>query len=211
MLQSAQNDAELGSGADGRKRRGIFKRCACPPHTSTLDHARHAMRLQTGTPPYLERFFARLFAAFGGLLFVAGLILLIYQVYLYVDLGVWGRLPASSLFVEAKYPVDVEQVSKDVEKLRSATSAPAQRQLPASVREMLVYEKLDSAVPNWFRSKTSWLADPDRLYGLHNVVSWLLNFLSIPVFLFLVGATILALSLRDLPRNVEPTGREHAT
>lgn len=169
------------------------------------------MKLGTGAPPYLERFFARLFAAIGGLLLVAGLILLIYQVYLYVDLGVWGRLPASSLFVEAKYPVDVKQVSKDAEKLRSATGAPAQRQLPASVREMIVYEKLDSAVPHWFRSKTSWLGDPDQLYGLHNIVSWLLDLLSIPVFLFLVGTTILALSLRDLRRGTEPAGRENVT
>lgn len=37
------------------------------------------------------------------------------------------------------------------------------------------------------------------------------DFLSIPVFLLLVGMIILALSLRDLPRGAEPAGREHAT
>jgi hypothetical protein len=131
--------------------------------------------------------------------------------YLYMEFGVWGRLPASSLFIELKYPVDVDQVSKDAEKLRSPAGAPAQIQLLPWVREFIVYEKLNSVVPDWFRSKPSWLADPHRLYGLHNIVSWLLDFLSIPVFLFLVGITILALSLRNLPRGAEPTGREHAT
>ena len=135
------------------------------------------MKLKAGVPPYLERFLARSFAVFGALLLVAGLILLVYQMYLYAELGVWGRLPASSLFIELKYPVDVDQVSKDVEKLRSSAGAPAQRQLPASVREFIVYERLNSVVPDWFRSKPSWLADPHRLYGLHNIVSWLLDFL----------------------------------
>ena len=86
------------------------------------------MKLKAGVPPYLERFLARSFAVFGVLLLVAGLILLVYQMYLYVELGVWGRLPASSLFIELKYPVDVDQVSKDVEKLRSPAGATTQRQ-----------------------------------------------------------------------------------
>ncbi len=169
------------------------------------------MKLKAGVPPYLERFLARSFAVVGVLLLVAGLILLVYQMYLYVELGVWGRLPASSLFIELKYPVDIDQVSKDAEKLRSPAVTPAQRQLPASAREFIIHERLNSVVPDWFRSKPSWLADPHRLYGLHNIVRWLLDFLSLPVFLFLVGIIILALSLRDLPRGAEPAGREHAT
>lgn len=169
------------------------------------------MKLETGTPPYLEKFFARSFAALGVVILVVGLILLVYQVYLYVELGVWGKLPASTLFVEPKYPVDVDQVTRDAQELRSPTGTPAQRQLPPSVRELIVHEKLHSAVPDWFRSKTSWLTDPDRLYGLHNIVSWLLNFLSIPVLLFFIGTTILAFSLRDSPRDAATSGREHAT
>jgi hypothetical protein len=96
----------------------------------------------------------------GALLLVCGFLLSVYQAYLYLDLGVWGKLPASSLFLEPRISVDeLElQVSKDIEKLRSPTGAPTQRQLPASVRELFVYEKLDSVVPDWFRSKTSWLA-----------------------------------------------------
>jgi len=169
------------------------------------------MKLETGTPAYLEKFLAWSFAVVGALLLLAGLLLFVYQAYLYLDLGVWGRLPASSLFVEPKYPVDANQVSKDIDKLRSPTGAPVQKQLPASVSELIVYEKLHSVVPDWFRSKTSWLADPDHLYGLHNIVNWLLNFLSIPVLLILVGTTILALSLRNSSPDAVPVGREHAT
>ena len=84
-------------------------------------------------------------------------------------------------------------------------------QLPASSRQFLAYKKLYSVVPDWFRSKTSWLANPGRLYGLHNIVIWLLDFLSISVFLFLVGTTILALSSRDSSRDAVPVSREHKT
>jgi len=83
--------------------------------------------------------------------------------------------------------------------------------LPASVRELIVYEKLYSVVPDWFRSKSSWLADPDHLYGLHNIVIWLLDFLSISVFLLLVGTTILALSLRESSKDAVPVSRERTT
>lgn len=169
------------------------------------------MKLKAGVPPYLERFLNRSFAIFGVLVLAAGLILLAYQTYLYVQLGVWGRLPASSLFIELKYPVKLDQVSRDAEKLRSSPGALAKRQLPVSAREFIVYEELNSVVPDWFRSKPSWLADPNRLYGLHNIVSWLLDFISIPAFLFLVGITILAISLRDAPWGAEPAGREHTT
>lgn len=169
------------------------------------------MKLERGVPLYLERFFARAFAVVGALLVLAGLVLFVYQAYLYVEFGIWGKLPASILFVEPRAPIDERQVSEDIEKLRSPTGAAAQRQLPASVRELIVYEKLYSVVPDWFRSKTSWLADPDHLYGLHNIVIWLLDFLSISVFLLLVGMTILSLSLRDSSRDVAPVGREHTT
>ena len=163
------------------------------------------MKLESGLPRYLERFFERGFAVLGALLLVAGLALFLYQAYLYVDLGIWGKLPASSLFVEPRIPVDGFQVSKDIEK------PPVQRQLPASVRELIAYEKLYSIVPDWFRSKTSWLADPDYLYGLHNIVIWLLDFLSISVFLLLVGTTILALSLRESSRDAVPVRRGRTT
>lgn len=193
------------------------------------------MKLELGVPLYLERFVARAFAALGVLLFMAGLVLFLYQAYLYVELGIWGKLPTSSLFVEPRTPVDELQVSKDIEKLRSPTGAPVQRQLPgkpsaadffidpsptgvavqrqlpASVRELMVYDKLHSVVPDWFRSKSSWLADPDHLYGLHNIVSWLLDFLSLSVFLLLAGTTILALSLRESSRDAVPVSREHRT
>jgi len=159
------------------------------------------MKPKAGVPKYLERFVARSFTALGVLLFAAGLILLVYQMYFYAELGVWGKLPASSLFIEPK-PKAIRL---------SDIPAEAQRQLPASYREYIVYQRLNSVVPDWFRSKPSWLADPDRFYGIHNFVSWLLDFLSIPVFLLLIGITIIALSLRDLPRGTEPAHREHAT
>jgi len=176
-------------------------------------------------PTYLEKLFARVFAIVGGLLLVGGLVLFVYQAYLYVELGIWGKLPASSLFVEPRTPVDELQVSKDIEKLRSPkpsaadffidpspTGVPVQRrQLPASVRELIVYEKLHSVVPDWFRSKTSWLSEPDHLYGLQNIVIWFLDFLSISVFLLLIGTTIFALSLRDSLKDAAPVSREHTT
>lgn len=166
------------------------------------------MKLELGVPTYLKRLFARVFAIVGGLLLVGGIVLFVYQAYLYVELGIWGKLPASSLFVEPRTPVDELQVSKDIEKLRSATGI-FSRQLPASVRELMVYEKLHSVVPDWLRSNTSWLSDPDHLYGLHNIIIWLLDFLSISVFLLLVGTTILALSLRDSLKDAASVSREH--
>jgi len=194
------------------------------------------MKLEPGVPLYLERFVARAFAVLGVLLLATGLVLFLFQAYLYVELGIWGKLPASSLFVEPRTPVDELQVSKDIEKLRSPTGAPVQRQLPgkhsaadffidpsptgvpvqkrqlpASARELIVYERLYSVIPDWFRSKTSWLADPDHLYGLHNIVIWLLDFVSISVFLLLVGTTILAISLRDSLKDAAPVSREHTT
>ena len=168
------------------------------------------MKLEPGVPTYLEKLFARVFAIVGGLLLVGGLVLFVYQAYLYVELGIWGKLPASSLFVEPRTPVDELQVSKDIEKLRSATGT-SSRQLPASVRELMVYEKLHSVVPDWFRSKTSWLSEPDHLYGLQNIVIWFLDFLSISVFLLLIGTTIFALSLRDSLKDAAPVSREHTT
>lgn len=153
------------------------------------------MKLEPGFPTYLEKLFSRMFGIFGGLLLLGGLVIFLYQAYLYIDLGIWGKLPASSLFVEPRTPVNELQVSKEVEKLL-ATGA-FSKQLPASVRELIVYEKLHYVVPDWFRSKTSWLSEPTHLYGLHNVVIWLLDFLSISVFLFLVGTIILALSFRE--------------
>lgn len=159
------------------------------------------MKLKAGVPKYLERFVAQSFTGLGVLLFAAGLILLVYQMYLYAELGVWGKLPASSLFIE---PTPSAIRLSDI-------PTEAQGKLPASYREYIVNQRLNSVVPDWFRSKPSWLADPDRFYGIHNLVSWFLDFLSIPVFLLLIGITLIALSLRNLPRGTEPAHRERAT
>ncbi len=169
------------------------------------------MKLKTGIPSYLEWFFGRAFAVVGALLLLAGLMFFAYQTFLYMDLGIWGKLPASSLFVEPTYPSDERQALKDMERQFPSAGTAMRKQLPESFRELVVYKKLDSIVPDWFRSKKSWLADPDHLYGLHNIVIWLLDFLSIPIFLALVGAIILVLSLRDLSRGTVPVGRKDAT
>jgi len=156
------------------------------------DQPGHAMKFMLEIVEYPQKFFARIFALFGGAMLTAGLVLFAYQVYLYVDLGVWGKLPALSLFVEPSLPLDELQASSDLEKFLSSPS----RQLPAPVRELVVYEELYSVVPGWFRSRTSWFVEPDRLYGLHNISTWLLDFLSIPAFACITGLIVLSLGLR---------------
>lgn len=143
---------------------------------------------------YPQKFFARILALVGGAMLTAGLVLFAYQVYLYLDLGVWGKLPALSLFVEPYSRLDELQASSDVEKFLASPS----KQVPMAVRELVVYDELYSVVPGWFRSRTSWLVEPDRLYGLHNIIAWLLNLLSISAFVCLIGTIAVSLSLRVL-------------
>ncbi|MDH5534308.1 MAG: hypothetical protein OEZ08_01890 [Betaproteobacteria bacterium] len=162
------------------------------------------MKRESGIGACLEAFFVRMCAILGALLLAAGLALLLYQAYLYVNLGIWGQMPASSLFIESRIPIGPVQVLKDGEQ------APGQGQLAATVRERIVHEKLYSVVPDWFRSKTSWVADPNYLYGLHASVIRLLDFLSLSVFLLLLGTIFVAVGLSesksvDVPERREPT------
>lgn len=138
---------------------------------------------------YLERLVAWLYALLGSVLLIAGIALLAYQAYLWVDLGFWGQMPVSDLFVESSVPPDRPQVVNGPERGATPNLSP-----PAG-RELTVKEKLNSVIPGWLRSDASWLAAPRQFLGLHAVLIRFLEFLSIPALLILAGALCIGISL----------------
>lgn len=160
------------------------------------------MERKSGISLYLEALVVWVYTFLGALLLVAGLALLLYQAYLWVNLGIWGQMPASSLFIESRIPIERLQVLDDVQ------NAAPPSQLPTAVRERVVYERLYSVVPDWFRSNTSWLAKPQYLHGLHDIVIRMLEFLSISGMLFFVGAFSIGVRLSKPRSDTDAERRE---
>jgi len=166
-----------------------LRRMSGAPHV-----ARCVMERKSGIFLYLEALVVWVYTFLGTLVLLAGLALLLYQAYFWVTYGIWGQMPASSLFIESRVPIDRLPVLDDAKDARLPS------ELLMLVRERVVYERLYSVVPNRLRSNTSWLAKPQYLHGLHNIVVRILEFLSISGMLFLVGAFCIGITL-SAPKN----------
>ncbi len=118
--------------------------------------------------------FVMLPAIYGSLLFCN-------QVYLLLREGIWVSLPAKYLFVQ---PI----VEKEI---RGATLS---HHAPEVTRHRELIRGILNRVVPILQSENSWVARPSSWFGVHRVILFLLDTLSIPVVCILITYLIVKFS-----------------
>jgi len=116
----------------------------------------------------------------GILIFFYGILLLCTQVYLYLDSGVWVRLPASymvsnpNLLVARELQDGVDQSSSQLE-------------LAMLLKELTIRRTIDPYLPLINSRDDSWFVTPHSWIGLSGLIMGILRFISIPGLSFFLG------------------------
>ena len=157
----------------------------------------------------LEKWFGTGVALIGLTVFLYGIVLLGYQGFLWLNQGVWPKLPASYVFVAPDLPSSDRQLADRLSKkgFTEPLAEQAKGEVEAEIRSVIITRHILQFVPGWFRIEESWLARPSSWYGVHTLVSSILRFLSIPAFAIILGFIV---GLAGVTRIVAADEQERA-
>ena len=128
----------------------------------------------------------------GGLFLFGSLVLFTIQTGFYLRYGVWPPLPAIYLFIEPHFPKDEEELQESL-RAQGFTEEQIQRAsapVIEATQRVRILGRLMSFIPGWLRGGQEWFEKPRSWFGLHEVTTRVLSFLSIPGLLAILGIGI---------------------